>query len=168
VSSLQRVRARVLALDADTATKALWLLALASDQGISLRVTSTTRSFATQTALYAQGRKSLEDVNLLRVSAGLDPIVKMGAGAVVTWAKAGESWHNYGRAFDVVPILNKKPDWLSPAWDIIGEMGEECGLEWGGRWSAGKKDVPHFQNPQGKTLAQAALALPGGMPGTFV
>ena len=59
------------------------LLADAAAAGIPLTVTFTLRSMATQAALYAQGRTR--------------------PGPVVTNARAGHSFHNFGLALDVVP-----------------------------------------------------------------
>ena len=99
--------------------------------GIHLLVTFTFRSGATQAALYAQGRTK--------------------PGKVVTNAKAGQSFHNYGLAYDVVPV---KPngavdyDTTSPAavtrWQKIGELGKAQGLRWGGDFHS-IKDLPHFE-----------------------
>ena len=100
--------------------------------GIDLLVTSTYRDFESQTALYAQGRTT--------------------PGNKVTNAKAGESFHNYRIAVDVVPIINGKADWNSKRWDEIGAIGESCGLEWAGRWKS-FKETAHFQLP-GLTLAE--------------
>ena len=96
------------------------------NNGLRLRVTSTYRSFEEQDALYAVGRTKYQD------------------DSPVTNAKAGESYHNYGLAFDVVPIDPQgQPVWNSLHWDEIGIAGEYFGFEWGGRWT--RPDRPHFQ-----------------------
>lgn len=104
-------------------------------EGIDLLVTSTYRDNASQAALYAQGRTS--------------------PGKVVTNAKAGQSFHNYRCAVDVVPMRNGKPVWDSKdsVWQIIGKLGKEAGLEWAGDWKR-FKEMAHFQYTGGKTLAQ--------------
>lgn len=112
------------------------LIALAKEQGIDLLVTCTYRDFEAQTRLYAQGR-------------GLP-------GQIVTWARAGDSWHNWQRAFDVVPIRNGKPVWSTrgedgKVWAKVGELGQSLGLEWGGSWER-HPDYPHFQDRMGRTL----------------
>lgn len=84
------------------------------------------RSFETQAATYAQGRST--------------------PGPVVTNAKPGDSYHQYGLAVDVVPTVYKGlPDWNpgGPLWAQIGAIGERAGLTWGGRWST--PDKPHFE-----------------------
>ena len=108
-------------------------LSLCKDEGIDLLVTSTYRDHESQQALYEQGRTT--------------------AGKVVTNAKAGDSWHNWRCAVDVVPMVNGKPNWdgLHPVWDQIGKLGEQAGLEWAGRWRT-FKELAHFQYTGGLTL----------------
>ncbi|MEW7289628.1 M15 family metallopeptidase [Aquimarina sp. 2304DJ70-9] len=92
--------------------------------GIKLRVTSALRTWQEQTRLYNQGRSV--------------------PGSKVTNAKAGESYHNYGLAFDVVEIKNGKAIWNNPNWEKIGVLGKSLGFEWGGDWVS-LVDKPHFQ-----------------------
>jgi peptidoglycan L-alanyl-D-glutamate endopeptidase CwlK len=108
-------------------------LSLCKDNNIDLLVTSTYRDNESQQALYEQGRTT--------------------AGKVVTNAKAGDSWHNWRCAVDVVPMVNGKPNWdgLHPVWDQIGQLGEQAGLEWAGRWRT-FKELAHFQYTGGLTL----------------
>jgi len=108
------------------------------DAGIDVLVTSTYRDNEAQNALYAQGRTK--------------------PGAIVTNAKAGQSWHNWRCAFDVVPIRYGKPVWGTTGkdgdlWRQVGEIGESCGLEWAGRWTGKLKEMAHFQYTNGLTLA---------------
>ena len=105
------------------------------DKGIDILVTSTYRDMESQDALYEQGRTT--------------------PGKIVTNARAGDSYHNWRCAVDVVPIIGGKPDWdgSHPAWQQIGEIGEECGLEWAGRWKS-FRELAHFQYTNGLTLAQ--------------
>ena len=106
----------------------------AKAKGIDLLVTSTYRDNESQNALYAQGRTT--------------------PGNVVTKAKAGQSWHNWRCALDVVPLVNGKAIWDDPAlWKQVGEIGKSCGLEWAGDWVT-FKEFPHFQYTGGMTLAQ--------------
>jgi len=108
-------------------------IALCHEQGIDLLVTSTFRDNESQGELYEQGRTK--------------------PGKIVTNAKAGESWHNYRCAVDVVPLVNGKPNWdgSDPIWQTIGELGEQAGLEWAGRWHS-FKELAHFQYTGGLTL----------------
>ena len=109
-------------------------IAAASAKGIDLLVTSTYRDNESQDALYAQGRTT--------------------PGNIVTRAKAGQSWHNYRCALDVVPLVNGKAIWDDQAlWKQVGEIGKSCGLEWAGDWVT-FKEFPHFQYTGGLTLAQ--------------
>jgi len=108
---------------------------LCHTNGIDILVTSTYRDNESQNALYAQGRTT--------------------PGKKVTNAKAGESWHNYRCAIDVVPLRNGKPVWdgNDPIWQKVGQYGREAGLEWAGDWKR-FKELAHFQYTGGKTLAQ--------------
>lgn len=123
------------------AAKARQLLAQCEAAGIQLIVTSTYRDYERQNALYAQGRTK--------------------PGKIVTKARAGFSAHNFRRAFDVVPLKDGKPWWTAPeaAWQKIGKIGQDCGLEWGGAWKS-FKDRPHFQDMGGKTLTQLRDGFP--------
>ena len=94
-------------------------IAAAKAKGIDLLVTSTYRDNESQDALYAQGRTA--------------------PGNIVTRAKAGQSWHNYRCALDVVPLVNGKAIWDDQAlWKQVGEIGKSCGLEWAGDWKTFK------------------------------
>lgn len=110
-------------------------IASAKTERIDLLVTSTYRDNESQNALYAQGRTT--------------------AGRIVTNAKAGQSFHNYRCAVDVVPIVNGKPAWnvKDEVWQTIGKLGKAEGLEWAGDWKR-FKEYPHFQYTGGLNLAQ--------------
>lgn len=102
----------------------------AQAQGVTLRITQGFRSIAEQNALYAQGRTT--------------------PGQIVTNAKGGQSYHNYGLAFDVVMMNNGKAVWdRIPA--NIGALGATYGFEWGGNWRT-FKDYPHFQTTFGQSI----------------
>ena len=112
---------------------------LADKQGIYLRITSDghLRTFDDQDALYAIGRT----IELDR--------------SPVTNAQAGQSWHNYGLAVDVVQIKDGNPLWTNPNWSIIANEFKKEGFEWGGDFKS-IKDKPHFQyRPNNITLVQA-------------
>ena len=114
--------------------RALAFVEAAKAKGIDLLVTSTYRDSESQDALYAQGRST--------------------PGNIVTRAKAGQSWHNWRCALDVVPLVNGKAIWDDQAiWKQVGEIGKSCGLEWAGDWKT-FKEFPHFQYTGGLTLAQ--------------
>lgn len=106
----------------------------AANKGIFLRVTSAKRSFSEQDDLYAQGRTK--------------------PGKVVTNAKGGESYHNYGLAFDVVPMMDGKPVWNDDElWQRVGRIGKSFGFTWGGDWVS-FPDKPHFQDDFGLRLSE--------------
>ena len=105
----------------------------AKEAGIDVLLTCTYRSNDEQNALYAQGRTT--------------------PGRIVTNAKGGQSKHNAmkdgkpaSKAFDVVPMVNGKPQWSAdaPEWQALGKIGVSLGLEWGGNWTR-FKEYPHFQ-----------------------
>jgi len=111
------------------------LITAAKEKGINAKVICGSRSYAEQNDLYAQGRTL--------------------PGKIVTKAKGGQSWHNFGMAFDIGIFSpdGKKYYGESAAYQVCGEIGEKLGLEWGGDWDF--VDEPHFQyNPKGYTLAQ--------------
>ena len=101
---------------------------------IDVLVTSTYRDNESQAALYAQGRSA--------------------PGKIVTNANAGESFHNYRCALDVVPLINGKADWsgTDPTWQKMAQLGKAAGLEWAGDWKS-FKEYAHFQYTGGLTLA---------------
>ena len=111
--------------------------------GLKMVVSCTLRPKEVQDALYLIGRRGIQGER------------------IVTNCKGGDSFHQYGVAFDVFPLLGGKPilqtaegDEVSdPLWQKIGKIGEECGLEWAGRWTH-NREAPHFQQTGGKTLAQ--------------
>ena len=110
------------------------LIEVCKAAGIDLLVTSTYRDNESQDALYAQGRTQ--------------------PGKIVTKAKAGQSFHNYRCAVDVVPLINGKPVWDDTMlWSQIGGLGKQVGLEWAGDWQT-FKEYPHFQYTGGKTIKQ--------------
>jgi peptidoglycan L-alanyl-D-glutamate endopeptidase CwlK len=119
------------------------LLQRALKAGIPLTVICTLRSMDEQAALYAQGRTK--------------------PGPIVTYARPGFSYHNFGLALDVVPtrLLTLKnwgetPDYRDEAralWDQLGSIGVDVGLTWGGDF-AELKDRPHFEWSGGLSLAQ--------------
>jgi hypothetical protein len=86
-----------------------------------LRIAQGFRTFEAQEALYAQGRTT--------------------PGNIVTWARGGESNHNFGFAIDIFRIQGRTL--LNPSASTV-QIFKGFGFEWGGDW--GKKvDRPHFQ-----------------------
>lgn len=85
-------------------------------------VISTLRTWPEQAKIYAQGRSL--------------------PGPIVTKARPGFSWHNFGLAFDVAFLTGGKITWSGP-WQELGALGEKRGLVWGGRFP--KPDEDHFE-----------------------
>lgn len=85
------------------------------------------RTFTESDALYAQGRTA--------------------PGDIVTNAAAGQSYHNYGLAFDFEMHTNSKPDYaVGPNWLKVVSIMEAHGMYWGGHFPNGFHDDPHFEN----------------------
>ncbi len=100
---------------------------LCKKNGIDVIITSTYRDYESQQALYDQGRTK--------------------PGNKVTNAKPGYSYHNFRVAFDFCPIVNGKAEWNDiKLYTKCGVIGEQCGLEWAGRWVS-FKEYAHFQLP---------------------
>lgn len=106
----------------------------------SCRFTHTLRTFKEQDEIYAQGRTK--------------------PGKIVSNAKSGRSWHNYGMAIDIVLLVGGGVSWdISTDFDGDGradwievvQVFKEHGWEWGGDWQF--KDYPHFQKTFGQTIA---------------
>jgi D-alanyl-D-alanine dipeptidase len=140
---------RLARLHPAVATRARAMLELAAHQGAELLVTQGLRTWEEQDTLYAKGRN----------------VAPIGKKYVVTNAKGGQSYHNFGLAFDVM-VLDAigKADWDAshPGWRIAADAGKSVGLEWGGDWS-GFKDIPHFQYTAGLTLARCRQLYPSGL-----
>jgi peptidoglycan L-alanyl-D-glutamate endopeptidase CwlK len=141
------------------AQKAALFLEECKNRELPVIITSTRRSSVEQAALYAQGREPMAVVNGMRIAAGMQPLEEEGyalAHSIVTLAKAGESIHEYGLAFDAVPLWHDKPMWdkSNPLWYKMGWIGGiVCDLEWGGIWSGKMVDFPHFQHTTGLSIA---------------
>ena len=107
-------------------------------RGVTVLVYCTYRTPAEQDELFAQGRTK--------------------PGAVVTNARAWQSWHNVRRAWDAVPMFNGKPMWNFgeqwEPWRVMIEEGDKLGLEWAGRWTTFKEYV-HWQQTDGLLYDQA-------------
>lgn len=112
------------------------------------RFAYTTRTFAEQALLFAQGRTA--------------------PGKIVTQARAGRSYHNYGLAIDIVLLVdtdangtNETASWETNKdfdsdgkadWQEVVAIFKQYGWEWGGDWRF--SDTPHFQKTFGKSINQ--------------
>jgi len=111
-------------------------------KGVRLRFTHTLRTFQEQNELYAQGRTT--------------------KGKIVTNAKGGSSWHNYGLAFDIVILYDKDNNgtFETASWDedrcfmTVVNFFKSHGWKWGGDFRT-FKDSPHFEKTFGMTISQA-------------
>jgi len=126
------------------AEKVMDFLDAARDNGLNVDACMGMRTFAEQDALYAKGRSK--------------------PGKIITKAKGGQSWHNYGLAVDIVFKVNGQWSWdEAHPWSKLGVIGQQHGLEWGGAWK-GFKDRPHFQYTGGLSIRDAiALRAEGGI-----
>lgn len=98
------------------------------------RATSTYRSPEEQDVLYAKGRTS--------------------SGSIVTNAKKYQSYHNYGLAFDIVPLRKGVAIWNEPQlFEDFAKIAERSGWYWGGNFKT-LKDLPHFEKTFGKKPSQ--------------
>lgn len=113
------------------------------------RFAFTLRTIKEQDELYAQGRTK--------------------PGAIVTYARGGQSYHNYGLAIDIVFLVDKDKNgtYETPSWDINVDWDKDGVPEWKevdyvfnmygwkGLYKNGKRwDFPHFQKDFGLTIPQ--------------
>lgn len=127
-----------------------------SEKGVDLLIYCTLRTLEEQSRLYRQSRKfsvitkkidSLNRQGLNKIANILESVGPC-SGPYVTDAGPGESWHNYGEAFDAVPLIDGKAAWdvkqFRNIWNIYGESVEKSGLVWSGRWKS-FREMPHAQ-----------------------
>lgn len=94
------------------------------------------RSFLRSDQLYAIGRTVTGD----------NPKPEQPMGEIVTKAKAGQSYHNYGLAFDFQILTNGKADsTVGPNWRQIVAILKDFGIDWGGNFPEGFHDDDHFE-----------------------
>lgn len=115
---------------------ALEVIKRAYKEGINVQISEGHRSYARQNDLYAQGRTK--------------------PGNIVTNARGGQSWHNFGIAVDYFLTTSdgSKAVWtVNNNWRRVAQIAKNLGFEWGGDWTS-FKDYPHLQMTGGYTLAQ--------------
>ena len=108
--------------------------------GIKFRVSQALRTIAEQDALYAKGRTA--------------------PGGIVTNAKGGSSYHNYGLAFDVVIIRNGQAVWKDSGYRKLSSIAQKYGFFWGGNFKS-LNDEPHFEKAFGRSTRQHYAAVQG-------
>lgn len=122
------------------------LVEFSAEKGIKIIITEEFRSFEEQDQLYSKGRT--ED------------------GEIVTYAKGGESYHNFGLAIDFAILTidgnviwdmtydgndNGKRDWIE-----VVDIAKSLGFEWGGDWQQ-FKDYPHLQMDFGLSIQELQM-----------
>lgn len=108
--------------------------------GAKIRVVQGLRTIEYQNKLYAQGRTT--------------------PGPVVTKAKGGQSYHNYGLAFDFALLINDK----EISWDTKKDYDQDNIADWmevvntfiehGYYWGKAFNDLPHLEKSFGYSWRQ--------------
>jgi len=108
---------------------------------VRLRFSHTLRTIHEQNDLYALGRTK--------------------PGNIVTNAKGGQSFHNFGLAIDIVLLYDKDKNgtFETASWELnndflaVVQYFKNCGWFWGGNFKS-FKDYPHFEKTFGFTTKQ--------------
>lgn len=146
----------------EMAAKARDFLAGTEMAGLDVLIYCTRRSLTEQARLFRQGRSlaqirararelesQFERRDLAEILMGVGP--QHGA-RILTNAAPGQSLHNYGAAFDCVPLVEGRPYWHTTTaedlalWSKIGRIGLDAGLEWAGHWTR-FQEFPHLEEP---------------------
>ena len=113
--------------------KAEELIEDAEEEDIDIKITDDFRSVEEQDKLFSKGRSFF--------------------GQIVTNAKGGESYHNYGLAIDYALEVDDEIIWDieydgndngEPDWFEVADIAKDLGFEWGGDWED-FKDYPHLE-----------------------
>ena len=161
-------------LDKATRIKAERFIVLCDENDFDVLIYCTLRSPEDQSILYRQSRslsiiknkaRELSDTHGRSDLAQILMSVGPQSGPHVTQAAPGQSLHNYGMAFDGVPMRGGKPVWGSRAsddlslWRQYGELASMVGLEWAGNWT-NFVEFPHCQqkNERWQDLIQTVRA----------
>lgn len=106
------------------------------------RFAQVLRTIEEQNELYAQGRTK--------------------KGKIVTNARGGSSYHNYGLAVDIVLLTGKEATWDTKTdfdgdklsdWMEVVAIFQKYNWKWGGEFKS-IKDFPHFEKTFGYTVSQ--------------
>lgn len=135
-----------------TRARRLNAMALRQKPEIQVRITCGLRTWAEQAALFDKGRSTPGSPcvhNGLTRPVGTCTEHKLGL--PVTNARPGQSWHNFGMAFDVaVGTPQHSPvfvaDWNAghPSWVLLIKLARAIGLTSGALWRS-FPDCPHFE-----------------------
>jgi hypothetical protein len=120
------------------------LIVAAYNRGVLIRIVQGLRTSEDQAAIYAQGRTT--------------------PGKIVSNAKPGYSFHNFGLAIDYCLMSDdgRQVYWdtrrdadgdRTADWTEVAIEGKKLGFEWGGDWS-GFKDYPHLEMTFGLTTSR--------------
>ena len=113
--------------------------ALAASKGLQYTAICGTRSWEQQAALFAQGRTK--------------------PGKIVTNAKPGSSFHNFGLAIDCGVfqageyVDESCPHIADKIHKLMAPLAEKNGLRWGGNFKS-IVDTPHFELDTARTLTE--------------
>lgn len=123
----------------------------------AIRIVQGLRTIAEQNIIYAQGRTK--------------------PGKIVTNAKGGSSFHNYGLAIDFALLYDRdgSGNYEAISWDTTKDIDKDgqadwmevvrvfrnAGYEWGGDWKT-LKDLPHLQKTFGYTWQHLFTKYKGG------
>lgn len=95
---------------------------------VTIRVVSAIRTMEEQEKIYAQGR--------------------IAPGPIVTKAPPGSSYHNWGLAVDIAPLLpSGEVDYKYDQGRWVN-IASQFNITWGGSWT-GFKDLDHWENKLG-------------------
>lgn len=89
-------------------------------------------------------------------------------GSHVTQARANMSYHQHGLAADLAffrdgkVVISERDPWAMRGYELYGEIAEQVGLTWGGRWKM--RDLGHVELRRKGVLGRAVGA-PGPMAG---
>lgn len=135
---IEKAELKLVGVHPTIAEKVRQLIKKAHKEGIFIIITQGVRTIKEQEALYEKGRTK--------------------PGKIVTNARGGHSYHNFGLAIDycVCDSVGGKliPNWyVDQRWKRVGSIGKTLGLEWGGDWES-FRDYPHFQYTFGLSLSK--------------
>jgi len=142
---LDKSEKRISLLNPAVAAATRQLIRNCYNRGVYITITQGLRTIAEQNALYNQGRFG-------------------NPGPIVTNAKGGSSYHNYGLAIDFALL---RPDGKNVSWSTtedldkdgksdwmeVVEEAKKLGFAWGGDFKS-IKDMPHFEMTFGLSTSQ--------------